>query len=302
MNPYFVFGRKPFIVMSRKQPAVFQILMRDSYPVLFEGLHTTFFLRELKAAGKKCFVRTHNIEHAYYSNLAKAENSLVRKGFYKLEARKLKKYEPVLSEADGLITISANDQKHFSKLNDHTIFIHPFHPEPDALNEPGSEKFAFYHGNLDVPENKKAAEFLMDEVVSGMDLKLVIAGKSADGLKKKTQGRNVVLIDSPSDEELLNWACRASVHLLPTFQTTGFKLKFIYSLYTARAIIANNQMVKGTGLEEFVHLANGASEWKRAISKCLENIESKSVIKRNTGLSLKISNASLSEKLIQFLR
>jgi len=301
INPYLVLDKTPFIVSSRKQPSLFQNTTNDPYPILFEGLHTTYFLKNLKAAGKKCFVRTHNIEHRYYGELAKAEKSLVRRTFFKLEAKKLKKYEPVLGLADGLIAISEGDYEYFKGLNSNTSFIFPFHPEPKSIDT-ATEKYAFYHGNLEVSENVKAAQFLIDEVMPGLDIKLVVAGKSASRLGPISKGKDVTLIDSPADEEMLKWASGAIVHLLPTFQSTGFKLKLIYSLYTARNIIANRQMVESTGLGQYTHVVSNASEWKEKITSISENQESLPVILRNEKLRNQISNDSLCERLIDFLQ
>lgn len=278
------------------------ILLRDEYPVLFEGLHTTYLLKALRKSGKKSFVRTHNIEHDYYRDLAKSERSLLRKAFFRVEAWKLKNFESILSDADGLIAISKEDENHFKAFNKNTIFIPPFHPEPKAISALSPEKYAFYHGNFEVSENRRAAEFLINRVLQDFNLKLVIAGKSVNKLGKMAGGKKIILVDSPTEDEMLKWASQAAVHLLPTFQPTGFKLKFLYSLYTAKSIIANENMVHGTGLEGFVHLANSVSEWKAAINLALENPGSEPVIFRDKALSQEVSNKALAERLIQFLR
>jgi len=302
MNPYLTLVGKPFIVSSRKQPALFEIITKDSHPVLFEGIHTTYFIRDFKKAGKKCFVRTHNIEHRYYTELAKAEKSLIRRGFFKLESRKLEKYESALKLADGLITISEQDDEYFSDLHSNTVFISPFHPEPEFDTRSKNEKYVFYHGNLEVSENLKAAKFLINEVMPGLGFQLVIAGKAASKLDSITKGKSVVLVDSPKDEEMLKWASGATVHLLPTFQATGFKLKLIYSLYTAKVIIANSQMVDGTGLEHYAQVANSVSEWRQEITETMNSSENLPIIERNKALKDQVSNKSLSDKLIKFLR
>lgn len=302
MNPYLVFSKKPFIVCSRKKPSLLDILLRDNHPVLFEGLHTTYFLKALKKAGKKCFVRTHNVEHHYYRNLAEAERSVFRREFFKIEARKLKKYEPVLAEANGLIAISEEDENYFKEINESTVYIPPFHPEPHALESDSEEKYALYHGNLEVAENKRAVEFLLNQVLSGLEIKLVIAGKGARSLSKSHNDRNVVFIESPTESEMLKWASEASMHLLPTFQSTGFKLKLLYSIYTAKSIVANDEMIRGTGMESAVTLANSQTEWKDSIQSILKNSESQPIISRMKELRDEISNAALAEKLIRFLR
>lgn len=301
MNPYLALSKKPFIVSSRKEPRLMDKLLRDDYPVLFEGLHTTYFLKDIKKAGRKCYVRTHNVEHDYYRDLAKSERSKLKQEFFKIESRKLKKYEAILSEANGLIAISEGDEEYFKELNENTVYIPPFHPELEVIGAKSKQNYAFYHGNLEVSENRKAAEFLVNQVLPELKVKLVIAGKGAKALRKTNSDKDIIIIDSPSQSEMLKWASEAAVHLLPTFQPTGYKLKLLYSLYTAGSIIANNEMVHGTGLENFVTLANTAEEWKKSIQLSLEKPRLEPIASRDLGLRRKISNDDLAEKLIQFL-
>ena len=46
---------------------------------------------------------------------------------------------------------------------------------------------------------------------------------------------------------------QASAHILVTSQPTGLKLKLLNALYSGRYVIANEEMVYGTGLEECVY-------------------------------------------------
>ena len=87
---------KPYIVESRRSPELLDNLCRDSHPILFEGLHTTFFLSHPRLAGRLKMVRTHNIEHTFYFYLAKNKPLSWRALFFIVEAAKLRIYERVL--------------------------------------------------------------------------------------------------------------------------------------------------------------------------------------------------------------
>lgn len=41
----------------------------------------------------------------------------------------------------------------------------------------------------------------------------------------------------------------AQVHVLPTFQASGLKLKLLYALYAGRFVLVNQAMLYGTGLD-----------------------------------------------------
>ena len=67
---------KPYIIHSRRSHELLKNLASDSWPVLFEGLHTTTYLDHPLLHDKFRIVRTHNIEHQYYMQLAKSSSSL----------------------------------------------------------------------------------------------------------------------------------------------------------------------------------------------------------------------------------
>ena len=63
----------PYIVNSRQSEALVQDLLKDDYPILCEGLHTTAVLNDKRLKSRKIYVRAHNIEHDYYQALADSE-------------------------------------------------------------------------------------------------------------------------------------------------------------------------------------------------------------------------------------
>ncbi len=51
-------------------------------------------------------------------------------------------------------------------------------------------------------------------------------------------------------EELIK---NAHIHLLPSFNATGIKIKLLNALFNGRFIITNDASVEGTGLESLCH-------------------------------------------------
>ena len=132
-----LFKSIPYIVSSRLSAELVSNLRQDNYPILMEGLHTSGLLEERKLAGRKRIVRTHNIEHEYYQNLAKVESDIFKKYYFYNEAVKLKRYERVLAKADLLLAISRNDADYFSGKFDHVDFIPAFHPFQQVSSKAG---------------------------------------------------------------------------------------------------------------------------------------------------------------------
>ena len=62
----------------------------------------------------------------------------------------------------------------------------------------------------------------------------------------------------------------AQVNVLPTFQSTGIKLKLINVLYQGRWCVVNNLMVENTGLANLCSVANTAQNMKTELKRLIE--------------------------------
>src|ERR1035438_443370 len=51
---------KPFIVMSRRSKMLMHNLLKDQYPILFEGLHSCYFLDDVRRSGRLKIYRESN--------------------------------------------------------------------------------------------------------------------------------------------------------------------------------------------------------------------------------------------------
>ena len=74
-----LFNTLPYIVLSRKSPELKTRLLADEFPILMEGMHTTFLLPDPDLASRTRVVRMHNIEHEYYEHLAQAERNVFKR-------------------------------------------------------------------------------------------------------------------------------------------------------------------------------------------------------------------------------
>ncbi len=258
----------PFIVETRRNQSLLKNLQGNAFPILFEGLHTTAFLNHPSLKNRIKLVRAHNVEHDYYQGLAQVEKNPVKKLFFKKEAEKLNRYESVLKACQHILAISESDRQHFQELYGKTILINPFHPFHGA-DIGGDNSYAFYHGNLEVPENLEALAFLINRVIPLTQVALVVAGNGAEKAVARLNNKreNIKVINSPDAGTMLELAKNASVHVLPTFQSTGFKLKLLYSMFTAQVIVANKMMVEGTGLENYCQIAESPEEMARIITE-----------------------------------
>ena len=159
MKGSHLLGFHPFIVSSRKSEDLIQNLLKDDAPILYEGLHTCYSINDERLKDRKKIVRSHNIEHDYYTGLAKVERNPMKNLYFKSEAKKLKRFEEVAYKNASLVLgISQNDTVYLNKYGN-AKFISAFHSF-DEIDVPQQTKpFSLYHGNLSVGENKKQLLF-----------------------------------------------------------------------------------------------------------------------------------------------
>ena len=261
-------SKTPFIVKSRKSNKLLENLARIEAPILFEGLHTCYYLNHPKLGNRKQFVRAHNIESDYYKALFAAERNLFYKAYLFTEYHKIRIYEQKLQQASGIFAISKKDHKTFSSQSK-SHYIKPFHSDKNVKIKLGLGEYAIYHGNLSVAENEKAALFLINKVFSKIDYPLVIAGHKPSKLLRKevNKHRFIRIVESPQESLLKKAIQNAHIQVLPTHQDTGIKLKLLKSLHIGRHCIINTEMANINGIEQTCYIANTPSEWIKQIKE-----------------------------------
>lgn len=294
----------PYVVVSRRSEELVERLAQDDHPVLFEGLHSCYHLGERSLIGRKRLVRTHNVEHDYYEALAGAERGAFKRTYFAQEARKLKKFEPVLSEADVLLAISPTDQRYFHAHFRKVVHVPAFHPSAKVDVPHGMGDFCLYHGALSVPENDQAALWLVREVFKGLPIPLVIAGSGASSELRSAAAKanNVKLREDIPTDEISELVRTAQVNVLPTFQATGIKLKLLLCLFTGRHVVCNSPMVQGTGLEELCLVHDDAEHMRLSIQACMGKPANGSTLeKRITVLEDRFCNRRNAERIVKLL-
>ncbi len=264
----------PYIVSSRRHDDLIRNLLADDAPILFEGLHTCSLLGHKLLKNRIKIYRESNIEHQYYQHLAKAEKRLSRKIFFLIEAAKLRIFQKILIQADLTLAVAEDDQQYLQKFLpvEKVVFLPSFHGNDSVTCQTGTGKYALFQGKLSVPENKQAAEYLIQNVFSGTSIPFIVAGMDPDdGLKKLTSlHENVSLIANPDQQTMETLTSEAQVNIMVTFQPTGLKLKLINTLYTGRHCLVNSKMLAGTGLDSICYVADTPTLLKSTLHKLME--------------------------------
>lgn len=267
-----IYTSVPYIVGSRQSDELLNNLTNNDYPVLFEGLHTCFYLNHPALKNKIKAVRMHNVEWDYYRSLKEAESNYLIKFYFNLESKKLKKFEDELKNADKIFAISRSDYEYLRQSYETISYVSAFHNNEAITSQPGTGNFILYQGNLSVVENNQAAMYIAKKIAEGMPYKFIIAGKNpTNALKKEIKNiKNIELIENPTFDKMAELMREAHINLLITFQNTGIKLKLLNSLHRGRYVVVNSKMVNNTGLETLCVNEDNPSATKRILEDLMK--------------------------------
>jgi hypothetical protein len=248
----------PYIVSSRINKELINRLNEDTYPILFEGMHTTGILQYVNAGNRHIAIRLHNIESDYYQSLHKLEKSFFKKIYLKWESAQLRKYEAGLfKRLPKHINVYAinNDEYYILKQKFQHVnikFLPPFNGWELSTYHSSKGLYCFYHGNFEVAENVAAVEYLLDNIVCKTEVDFVFAGRNPPAyLEHKVHSfKNACLIANPDLYEMDELIQKAHISLIPSLMAHGIKLKLIHSLYLGRYCLATQNVLAGTLLEE----------------------------------------------------
>lgn len=297
---------KPYIIASRMSDNLIDNLLKDNFPILFEGLHTCGIMADERLKGRYLIYRESNIEHQYYYHLFKAEKKPGKKLYFLAESIRLTFFQKVLRHASVLLTVSNEDTVYLSIAfpDKRLVFLPSFHSADGVDILPGKGTYALYQGKLSVPENNVAAEFLINEVWEESFPELIIAGLDPPQwltLLARSRG-NIRVIKNPAENEMFRLIREAHINIMVTFQPTGLKLKLLNALFNGRYCLVNPQMVTGTSLADLCTIASSPSGFKEKIPELFRSdFTNEMILNRRSGLVHNYSNQNNCKLLLEIL-
>jgi glycosyltransferase involved in cell wall biosynthesis len=297
----------PYIVSTRKNEELLQNLLKNDYPILMEGTHSTYLLNDVRFNNRKKIVRLHNVEFEYYQHLYKSATSTFKKIYYLRESRLLKKYEQsIIKKVNYFLSVSEKDTITYQTIfNCSNVFHLPlFLPKTWQVNSlEGKGNYCLFNGDLSVDINEKVANWLLKNAIDS-NTKFIIAGKnpSLQLQKSITVHTNCSLIANPNDEKMSGLIKNAHIHVLPSFSNTGIKLKLLNALFNGRFCLVNNEMVEGSELKNLCEIANSAKEFKVKIAQLMQQeFSEEKIVERKKVLNSLFNNEANAEKLIRLI-
>jgi len=296
----------PFIMRTRQKSALLRRLRKDKYPILFEGMHTAAYVWHKRLRGRQKLVRMHNVEWQYYESLSYLTTDVLEKLYYFIESLKLQRIEPkVVLHADEILTLSFSDQAYYREMKTNTHLIPAFHPNTAVESPTGRGKYVLFHGKLSVPDNDKAAQWLIEEVFASIDIPFVIAGMEPSWRLRELADRydHVSIVENPDETQMINLIKNAHINLLVSFQGAGIKLKLLNALFRGRFCIVNDEMVSGMDLKSLCYVRNSPSAIRQTVEALINApFEQSKIEERRAILETQFSNIENARKLVSIIQ
>ena len=296
----------PYNVYGRKDKNLIKNLLKNDYPILFEGLHSCYYLSDKRLRNRFKIFRECNIEHDYYNALSHSTDNIIKKSFFKLEGLRFRLFQKNVKWADLIISVSTTDADYLKKVfpEKKVEFIPCFHANEKITTLTGKSNYILYHGKLSVPENEKAVLFLIKNVFCKLKHKCIVAGMdpSDDIYKAASSYNNIEIIPNPEQNKMEELISKAQIHTLVTFHDTGLKLKLLNSLFGGRHTLVNSLMLAGSGLDSLCRIANTPEEMISECNRLMEiPVDEKIIAQREKLLFPAFSNKEQAKKLIKMI-
>jgi len=133
---------------------------------------------------------------------------------------------------------------------------------------------------------------------------LIIAGNQPS-LKLKqlaVELPNVELKAGLSSNEINELIHSAHINVLPTFQSTGIKLKLLAALFSGGHCLVNDSMVPDDSFKSILNIANTIEEFKQKIEELMSGNISSSVNENRREVLSVYSNSSITKELLKLLK
>jgi glycosyltransferase involved in cell wall biosynthesis len=210
----------PYAVSSRSDISLAKRLERDPHPILFAGLKSVSPLLDatLKKE-RKIVVRILRDEQTHFSDLTRLCPWGSQKLFYAIESIRFGRLMKKLSAAPIQFAVSsAFPKSKIEGLNSYTV-IEQLIEMPFVMPQAGIGNFCLYHGNLSKYEHAYAANWLLENVFSVLEIPFVIAGDNpTEQLEKAAHEKmHTCLVANPSEKELQDLIKKAQINILPSF-------------------------------------------------------------------------------------
>lgn len=218
--------------------------------ILIESVFAAHSIKNINFNTANFILRQHNAEYEIWQRKAFEETNFLRKIYYKILAKQLKKEETALVKRfKKVVYLSQLDQDKFINKDQLTTVIPAGLQNNEKVLAPNFNNI--YHlGALDWEPNLKAVQWLIDEIwplviSENPNLKLFIAGRNMPEKMKKSKHQGVEFLGEIEDAK--QFIENKGICLVPLKSGSGLRIKIIEAMLSNKLVISTK--VGASGIE-----------------------------------------------------
>ncbi len=277
--------------------------------IIFESLFSMIYKEKLKIdTSTDIFLRTHNIEHKIWLDLANNSKNSLNKIIYLFLSLQIKRIEKKYSHiAKYILTISKNDTQYFKK---HYPTKTHYIPVTFNTKDNKSKKIKnsiFHLGAMDWKPNIEGVSWFISNVYPLLiddNIKCFFAGKNMPNNLLKRSDKNLyiegLVINSKQYIENKN------ILIVPLFSGSGIRIKILESMSIGTPVISTTKGAQGIPYTngENIIIANTPQEFRDSIYQLVTNQNLAFKIGNNGKMLIKskFSNTFVLNKLNEILK
>jgi len=261
-------------------------LKQTAYDIIqFEGLFVTPYLASIRKVSKaKLIYRSHNIEHQVYERLAYQKSDLLKRGYLRMVARRIKDYElQQLNKFDAIAVFTAEDKKTILSYGTAIpVEIFPvgidltrYRPDFSKTEFPS----LFFLGSLDWLPNREGIEWFIDNFYKDLTegdlrVKFYVAGHNIPERFDDYEVMGKIFIQGEVDDafEFVN---SKAIMIVPLLSSGGMRVKIVEGMAMQKCIISTALGAEGINFTNGTNImiANDQDEFYHAIERCISDEE-----------------------------
>ncbi|MCK5856648.1 MAG: glycosyltransferase [Bacteroidales bacterium] len=295
---------------------IVKVLRNQKFDIIqLESVFLNYYIDSIrKNSDAKIILRAPNVEFMIWERMAQEEKKTLKKRYFKVLAKRLKKEElEAIRRFDAIYTVTQNDlnifKSHACKIPMEFIPTGVDVTKNINIDKVESEYPSLFHiGALDWMPNKEGILWFLDKVwkkvsENNPNIKFYIAGRGDASWLDVKLYKNVVLLGEI--DNAANFIKSKAIMIVPLFSGSGMRVKIIEGMTLGKAIVSTS-----VGVEGIIHnhkqdllVADSPKEFIDALELLLknkpyfENIckSAKETVEKN------YANSALTDKLIRFL-
>lgn len=233
------------------QAKLIELLNKETFDIIqLEGLFVSSYLNDIKKhSNAKIIYRQHNIEYKIWEKKASSESSILKKIYYSILSKQLKKYEfNFLQNIEIIFPISNDDLKENAIIQPDVLQVYwPYAPKIEHVEMTKFESdkpLKMYHiGAMDWIPNQEAVEWLLDELFPSIKkefphIELHIAGRNMPEKYFAYESESVKIHGEVEDS--MEFIKDKHILIIPLKSASGQRIKFIEAIQNKKCILSTD--------------------------------------------------------------